>query len=263
MIPRIGFEPRTYRGFEESADFKTFRVVVETSDLYVKALSYLEKETEHLIRECRSQIEAAIARRPAFLTSLEPLDEDPADSPAVLQMVRAAKKAGVGPMAAVAGEVAYYVGKGLQEKSPEVIIENGGDLFIHVNRSVVVGLFAGDSPFSGRIGLKVDPTPVSVGVCTSSATIGPSLSLGHADCATIVSRSVPLADAVATAMGNRVHKPADLKHAVEWAVSIPGVDGALAVLGDKIAALGEIELVPLEDWDVKGDPGTARSIQEK
>jgi hypothetical protein len=149
-------------------------------------------------------------------------------------------------MAAVAGEVAHYVGKGLLEKSAEVIIENGGDLFIHVNQPVVVGLFAGDSAFSGKIGLKIDPTPLSVGVCTSSATIGPSLSLGRADCATVVSHSTPLADAVATAMGNRVRKAADLKHAVEWAVNIPGVDGALAVLGDKIAALGEIELVPLE-----------------
>lgn len=251
MNPRIGFEPRAYRDFEAADGFKTFRVAVETSDLFVKALSNLEWETEQLIRECRSQIEAAISRRREFLTSLEPLDEDRADSPVVLWMIRAAQKAGVGPMAAVAGAVAHYVGKGLLERSAEVIIENGGDLFIHVHRPVVVGLFAGDSPFSGKIGVKIDPTPVSVGVCTSSATIGPSLSMGGADCATIVSRDTPLADAVATAMGNRVRKPADLKHAVEWAARIPGVDGALAVLGDKIAVLGEIELVPLVDEDVK------------
>ncbi|MFH1113548.1 MAG: UPF0280 family protein [Pseudomonadota bacterium] len=247
MTPRIVFGPRTYRDYEASDGFEAFRVTVLTSDLYVKALSRLEKETEHLIRECRYQIEAAIGRRPEFLTSLEPLDEDPADSPAVLRMIRAGRKAGVGPMAAVAGEVAHYVGKGLLEKSAEVIIENGGDLFIHVNRSVLVGLFAGDSPFGGKIGLKIGPTPVSVGVCTSSATIGPSLSLGNADCATIVSRNTALADATATAMGNRVHKPADLKRAVEWALGIPGVDGALALLGDKIAVLGDIELVPLGD----------------
>ncbi len=257
MTPRIVFEPRTYRDFEGSDGFKTFRVVVETSDLYVKALSNLEKETERLIRECRSQIKAAIARRPEFLTTLEPLDEDPADPPTVLWMIRAAKKAGVGPMAAVAAAVSHYVGKGLLERSSEVIIENGGDLFIHVNRPVVVGLFAGESPFSGKIGVKIHPTPVSVGVCTSSATIGPSLSLGRADCATVVSRNTLLADAVATAMGNRVRRPGDLKLAVEWAVGIPGVDGALAVLEDKIAALGEIELVPLEDWDMKSDSNAA------
>ncbi len=247
MTSRIVFEPRAYRDFDAPDGFTTFRVAVLTSDLYVKALSHLEQETEQLIRECRYQIEEAIGRRPEFLTSLEPLDEDPADSPAVFRMIRAAKKAGVGPMAAVAGEVAHYVGKGLLEKSAEVIIENGGDLFIHVNGPVVVGLFAGDSPFSERIGVKIGPTPVSVGVCTSSATIGPSLSLGGADCATIVSRNTTLADAVATAMGNMVHKPGDLKHAVEWAVHIPGVDGALAVFEDKIAALGDIELVPLND----------------
>ena len=114
---------------------------------------------------------------------------------------------------------------------------------------MVVGLFAGESPFNGTIGLRIEPTPVSLGVCTSSATIGPSLSLGAADCATIVSRDTPLADAVATAMGNRVSKSSDLKTAVDWAMAITGVDGALVVLGDKIAARGEIELVPLEMSD--------------
>ena len=249
MTDRIVFQPRFYRDFETTAGFTTFRVTVETSDLYVKALSKLEMETEQLVRECRGRIEAAIARRPEFLTSLEPLADDSADSAVAARMIRAGRKAGTGPMAAVAGAVAEHVGKGLLEKSAEVIVENGGDLFIHVARSVVIGLFAGESPFNGKIGLKIEPTPVSLGVCTSSATIGPSLSLGAADCATIVSRDTPLADAVATAMGNRVRKSADLKNAVDWATAITGVDGALVVLGDKIAARGEIELVPLEMSD--------------
>lgn len=255
MTVRIAFAPRTYRDFGTADGFTNFRVVVETSDLYVKALKPLARETEILVRECRDQIEAAIARRPEFLNSLAPLEADPGDSPAVRRMIEAGKKSGTGPMAAVAGEVAEYVGKGLLDKSAEVIIENGGDLFIHVKRPVIVGLFAGESQFSGKIGIQIQPTPVPVGVCTSSATIGPSLSLGGADCATVVSRDTPLADAMATAMGNRVRKPADLRDAVEWAMSVPGVDGALTVLGDTIAALGEIELVPLEEPESAGEPG--------
>ena len=153
MTTRITFEPRRYRDYGSTEGFTTFRVVVETSDLYVKALGPLERETEYLIRECRAQIQAAIARRPEFLNSLEPLEEDPSDSPAVRRMIRAGRKAGTGPMAAVAGEVAEYVGRGLMEKSEEVIIENGGDLFIHVRRPVVVGLFAGASRFSGMVGI--------------------------------------------------------------------------------------------------------------
>jgi uncharacterized protein len=246
------YEPRTYRNLSDTDRFKTFRVVVETSDLYVKALASLEVETEKLIREGRAQIEWAIARRREFLTSLEPVEEDPGDSPLVLKMIRAGKKAGTGPMAAVAGAVAEYVGYGLLTSSPELIIENGGDIFLKVADSVVVGLFAGSSPFNRRIGIRIESTPIPMGVCTSSATVGPSLSLGKADAATIVSRDVALADAMASALGNRVRESADLKSAVEWAVTVPGVDGALAVLGDKIAASGDIELVPLAEHSIPG-----------
>jgi ApbE superfamily uncharacterized protein (UPF0280 family) len=245
MIQPILYEPRTYRELDDTDRFKTFRVVVETSDLYVKALSSLEKETETLIRETRARIKWAIERRPDFLKSLVPLAEDPADSPVVLAMIRAGQKAGTGPMAAVAGAVAEFVGKGLLPLSPEVIVENGGDIFLKVDSPVIIGLFAGNSPFSGRIGIRIESTPIPLGICTSSGTVGPSLSLGVADAATIVSHDVALADAVATGVGNRVHKPEDLKGAVEWGMKVPGIDGVLAILGDKIAALGDIELVPL------------------
>lgn len=241
------YEPRTYRDFEQTDRFYSFRVAVEQSDLYVRARVPLHAETEALIRKCRSEIKSAISRRPEFLESLEPLEEDAADSSTVARMVRAGRKAGTGPMASVAGAVAEYVGRGLLERSPEVIIENGGDLFIKVAEPVVVGLFAADSPFNGRLGLQVEPTPIPLGVCTSSGRIGHSLSMGTADAATVLSRDVTLADAVATAMGNRISHPADVKKAVEWAITIPGVEGALAIAGTKIAAVGNLELVALPD----------------
>ncbi len=245
MIAPTVYEPRNYRNLDHSDRFKPFRVAIETTDLYVNAHSSLVKETKELIRESRAQIKNAIARRPEFLTSLVPLEEDPADSPLVLSMIRAAQKAGTGPMAAVAGAVAEFVGKGLLPLSPEVIVENGGDIFIKVDLAVLVGLYAGNSPFSGRIGIRIEPTPVPLGICTSSGTVGPSLSFGIADAATVVARDVPLADAVATRVGNRVQKAGDLKKAVECGMEVPGVNGALVILADKIAALGDVELVPL------------------
>ncbi len=245
MDPLVIYEPRTYRDFEDAGRFRAFRVVVETSDLYVKALALLEKETEALIRTARAQIELAIARRSEFVRSLEPVDEHPADSALVARMVRAGKKAGTGPMAAVAGAVAEFVGRGLMEWSAEVMVENGGDLFIQVAEPVIVGIYAGASPFSGKVGLRVGPTVIPLGICTSAATVGPSLSLGKADAATVISKDTALADAVASGVGNRAQSAADLAEAVEWAMSIPGIDGALAIIGDKIAALGNIELVPL------------------
>jgi uncharacterized protein len=240
-------EPRTYRSFGDHERFKSFRVVIETSDLYVKAHSNLTKDTEQLIRKCRTQVEWAIAKREEFLTSLVPVDEGLSDGPVVLRMIMAAKKAGTGPMAAVAGAIAEFVGRELCRLSPEVIVENGGDIFLSVQAPVTVGLFAGESPFSGRVGLKVEATAIPLGICTSSAKVGPSLSLGTADAATVISPDVALADAVATGLGNRVHKHSDLKSAVEWALSIPGVIGALAVMGDKIAAQGDLELVSIPE----------------
>ena len=246
MSTPIVIEPRDYRDFSPSGAFVTFRVAVETSDLYVKALLNLEKETEALIRECRCQIEWAIARRPEFLSSLEPLAEDPADPPTATRMVGAGRKAGTGPMAAVAGMVADYVGRGLLGRSREVIVENGGDVFLQVDRPVIAGLHAGgSSPFTGKIGIRIEPTLVPLGLCTSSGTVGPSLSSGRADAATVMSHDVALADAVATALGNRIATVSDLKPAVEWAVKIRGVIAAVAVLDDSIAAIGDLELVPI------------------
>lgn len=247
-------EPRTYRDFGPTDRFEAFRVVVETSDLYVRAYKPLQAETERLIRTCRAQIEDAIARRPVFLKSLVPLEDDPVDAPIVHRMIRAGKKAGTGPMAAVAGAVAEFVGQGLLARSGELIIENGGDVFLKVAHPIVVGILAGKSSLSGRLGIRVEPTGLPLGVCTSSGTVGPSLSSGKAEAATIISRDVVLADAVATAMGNRISHPRDLKGAVEWAMQVEGVDGALAVTGEVIAALGNLELVPLAEREKEVKP---------
>lgn len=238
-------EPRLYRNFGPEDDFRSFRVTVDTSDLYVKALSSLEAETEGLIRECRSLIERSIERRPEFLKSLTPIETSPGESVVTTRMILAGRKAGVGPMAAVAGAVAEYVGRGLMNLSDEVMIENGGDLFVFVKRDIVVGVHAGSSPFSEKIGLKIEPTAIPVGISTSSGRVGPSRSFGKADAATVLSHDPTLADAVATALGNRISGTDDLGPACQWAMSIDGITGCLAILDDKMAALGKISLVPV------------------
>ncbi len=246
----IPYEPRTYRNFKHDDRFKIFRVAIETSDLYIRALKPLASQAENFIRDAREQVEAAIFRRPEFVKTLVPITEDEHDGPVPFQMIRAAKAANVGPMAAVAGAIAEYVGRGLLELSEEIIVENGGDIFLKVHNPTVIGLFAGNSSFSRKIGLRIDSTALSLGVCTSSATVGPSLSLGKADAATIISRDTALADAMATALGNRIQGQRDLKKSVEWALEVPGVLGALAILGDTIAAKGDIELVPLLEHSI-------------
>jgi ApbE superfamily uncharacterized protein (UPF0280 family) len=239
------YEARTYRDFGPSGRFVAFRVVVETSDLYVKANRDLRWETERLIRRFRGQVERTIAERPEFLSSMEPLEESEGMSEIAARMIEAGQKAGTGPMAAVAGAIAQFVGQELLSVTPEVIIENGGDIFIKVDHPIVVGLFAGNSPFSGRLGMTVLPSPLPLGICTSSASVGPSVSRGRADAATVVSRDAALADAVATQLGNKVTGVANLEDCLDWALQIPGVLGALVVMGESLGARGEIELVPL------------------
>jgi len=151
----------------------------------------------------------------------------------------------VGPMAAVAGAIAEYVGRELLEFSPEIIVENGGDIFLACSRETRVGIFAGNSPLSLRVGLVVPAAGHSWGVCTSSGTVGPSLSFGRADAVCILSSSASLADAAATAVGNLVRTPGDLEKGLEKAKAIEGVWGAVIILGEKLAAWGKIELVEI------------------
>ncbi|GAB4273645.1 MAG: UPF0280 family protein [Deferrisomatales bacterium] len=245
-MERLGWGPRTYRSFEGSGGARlAFRVCVETTDLYVRADRDLTAEARAAVRRVRGEIEAHIARHPAFATALCPLaapDGLPEDGP-VARMYRAGQAAGVGPMAAVAGTVAGAVGRRLRRWSREVLVENGGDLYLDLTGEATVGLYAGASPFSDRLAIRVGPGDTPLGVCTSSGTVGPSLSFGRADAAVVLAGDPALADAAATALGNRIHSPGDLEPAVEWALSIPGVRGAVAVLGERLAAKGRVEFV--------------------
>lgn len=146
-------------------------------------------------------------------------------------------------MAAVAGALAEAVGNDLLEYTPEIIIENGGDIFLKTTRMRKVGVYAGESPLSGRLALEVGPDNTPCGIATSSGTVGHSISFGRADAAVVVASSAVLADAAATAFGNRLTGPESIETAIEWARGIEGLRGVLAVLVDKLGAWGDIRLV--------------------
>jgi ApbE superfamily uncharacterized protein (UPF0280 family) len=239
------YEERFYRTRTVTPDWVSFTIQVKESDLWIRARRDLAQEGMDRLFHHRQAIEEYIRQRPEFGTTLTPLPPDPL-APAIIQeMLAAGKAAGVGPMAAVAGAVAQYVGKDLLALSPEIIIENGGDLFIACREPLTVGIFAGDSPLSGRIGVSLPPAAGSVGLCTSSGTVGHSLSFGRADAAVVLSASAILADAAATAVGNRVRTRPDPAEALAFAQTIPEVDGVLIVLGDQLALWGALEIVSL------------------
>ncbi len=129
--------------------------------------------------------------------------------------------------------------------SDEVIVENGGDIFMHVKRPATVSLNGGALPSEPQSGLKNQARSANLGKMTSSGTVGPSLSLGRADAACVVAADTALADACATALGNRVPEAAAINAALAWLAGIPGLHGAVVVVGEHLGAWGDIELVPL------------------
>lgn len=238
---------RFYRYLHASRQGMTaFQVMVRETDLWIGAEKKLEKEALEAVLNCRRQLETYIAARPEFLRSLVPIEDDPFAPPLVRSMLHAATNAGVGPMASVAGAIAQEVALALKPFSSSVIVENGGDCYLDLKEETRVGIFAGpSSPFTGRIALLFSPDRFPLGVCTSSGTIGHSLSFGKADAVTTVSRNAALADAAATTLGNMVKNAEDIPGALETAPSIPLLDGALIIVNDKIGIWGNLELVPL------------------
>ena len=212
----------------------------------VQADRLLEYEAREQVLVCRGQIEGYIQRYPEFALTLVPWPEQAFAPEIVREMIAAGRAAGVGPMAAVAGAVAEAVGRVLLDYSHQVVVENGGDVFIKTKGPVVAGLFAGDSPLSMKIGIKVPDTRNGIGLCTSSGTVGHSLSTGSADAVCVVSHSCALADAAATAIGNRIRSPGEIKTAIAFGKHIAGVLGVVVVAGREMGAWGQVELVPLQ-----------------
>ena len=193
------YQPRTYRHWVKDKGLVSFNVAVKETDLYVRALSNLKSKTRKLVLKYRDLLERYIERHPVFLTSLEPLPLSD-DAPLMVKaMLAAASKAGVGPMASVAGAITEFVGNELANFSPEVIIENGGDIYLKSLEKRVIGIYAGKSPLTGQIGLEINGEDTPLGICTSSGTVGHSLSYGKADAVVVLSPSATLADAAATA----------------------------------------------------------------
>lgn len=238
---------RVYRTTARGNRLKSFPVTVKETDLWIAVSSSsfyeeLPEETEQLVWQIRLILETYLEGNPGFARSLEPILLQSKAPDLIRKLVRAGNQAGVGPMAAVAGLIAEETGRFLLNKSPEVIIENGGDVFLKVNQSASIGIYAGTSPLSGKLALQVKPSQTPLGVCASSGTVGPSYSMGKADAAVVVSESCALADAAATAVGNIVQGVDDLQTALEFAQSVEGISGALVICSDKIAAWGDLEL---------------------
>ena len=241
----LTYEPRTYRTRMARAGLVGFQVAVKETDLWVLAGRDLSPEVREVVLQERRQLEAYIGRHPEFRTTLTPWPEDPFAPPVVRQMIEAARTVGVGPMAAVAGALAERVGRALAPLSDEIIVENGGDLYLQVASPATVSLFAGKSPLSHRVGLKIDPALSPLGVCTSSGTVGPSSVSAEPTPPVSWPRARPWRTPRPAAWATGSSRPGILPRPWSGPREVPEVLGAVVIVGDKLGAWGRVELVPL------------------
>ncbi|MGA9140138.1 MAG: UPF0280 family protein [Methanocella sp.] len=213
--------------------------VKETIVTVIADEAYHETCLESICRS-RAGLELFISKDPYFQRTLEPYACPPGAPEIVRRMCNATSKAGVGPMAAVAGTIAEYAVEAMMEAGATyALVDNGGDIALVNDEPVLIGIYAGESPIKG-LALEVLPREKVLGVCTSSGTVGPSISFGNADAALIISDDVALADAAATALGNRITDEASLKTAFDFLKGIPEVTGAIGIIGDKMATYGRL-----------------------
>jgi len=235
-----------YRTKVDVSDHHSFRVTVDETDLMIITdkktdLDIIKNRAYELVVEVRKDIVEEIKIDQNFLTSFSPIPIRGDEKDTIVSMKKAGILAHVGPMAAVAGMVSEYVGKGLMELTNEVIVENGGDIFIRSSSEKVVGIYAPGSPISGKLGIKVDPSK-GLGICTSSGTYGHSVSFGMSQAALVVSSDTSLADAAATRLGNMLKNSEAIEKALTTICEIEGVLSAVGIVDDKIGVLGDIHL---------------------
>lgn len=240
------YQPRTYRNWVKNKDLISFRVIVEETDCYISASFNLESKARKSILKYRSILKKYISTHPLFLTTLEPLPVEK-DAPVIVKaMAEAGVIAQVGPMAAVAGTIAHFVGEELARFSPEIIIENGGDIYLRSAENRLIGIYAGKSPLSGKIGLEIRGKETPLGISTSSGTVGHSLSFGKADAVVVLADTAILSDAAATAIGNLILSEEDIPKGIEMAQRLPGVRGILIIKDDDMGAWGRVRLKQIQ-----------------
>ncbi len=162
------------------------------------------------------------------------------DAPLIaIRMAECSAVFGIGPMAAVAGAIAAFAVQAMKEQGATyAVVDNGGDICILNDQPILVGIYAGCSPIRD-LAFRIPARDMPLGICTSSGTVGPSISFGFADAAVVISQDVILADAAATALGNAGTSTGPLEDCF-LAIDRPGIDGALIIRGDKMALWGEI-----------------------
>ncbi|NQT03584.1 MAG: UPF0280 family protein [Planctomycetes bacterium] len=221
-------QKRTYRTFTHRE--ANFRICCNRFDAV----------TEEIVHQ-RRILDDYIECHPAFRDSFEPIELLDGAPEVAKRMTRAARLVGVGPMAAVAGAMAQCAAEaGLKAGAGEVIVENGGDIYLKAADPVIIALNAGTAKLSNRLGFSLQPSDTPISICSSSGQMGHSTSLGKCDLATVVAKDAALADAAATQAANLVNSEEDVNSALQRIAAIEGIDGVVIVKNDRFGLAGKL-----------------------
>lgn len=248
------------------------QIIIEETDLLITVSDAADKQ--ELIDFCTREIHAIrnilkfwINLFPEIKDSLDPI-EAPHNAPDFLAaMCEAGKFAHVGPFASVAGTIAQFIAtkihRYLKEKNicPDVIVENGGDIYVFSSKERCIGIMANPAE-KCVLGLKIPKEQFPLAICSSSATIGHSLSFGQGDLALILAKNGSLADALATRYGNLLRTKQDINPILTQAkqdshiqmtnnpflekTKKSGLSGVFLQIDQNIGAWGEIELTAIQ-----------------
>ncbi len=232
---------RFYRNIMKIGSLKRFEVQVKETDLLIFSEKNLKKEIEEEVKKQRKIIETYIREHPEFYLSFSPVDVE-SEEEIIKLMSISSKLTKTGPMASVAGCISEIIGNKFLSVSKEIFIENGGDIFMNLKNEVKIGIYAGSSPFSMKIGIKIKKDS-PYGIATSSGTVGHSFSYGDADAVTITSNSATFADGAATYFGNLIKGKIDIELIEKEIENSPFIDGILIIRGKELFVWGNIELV--------------------
>ncbi|HOJ31023.1 MAG TPA: UPF0280 family protein [bacterium] len=237
------YETRFYRKIIDN-ELVSSSVRIEESDILILAEKNLSNEAEKELKKQRNLLKTYIKNFPDFYYSFEPVQVEKSAPEIVKNMSEASFLCNVGPMATVAGALADYVGRHLLHFSGEVIIENGGDIFLMIKKEKNIAVYAGNSPLSLKIGIHVKPKQYPFGIATSSGTIGHSTSFGKADSVTVICPSATIADGLATFMCNQMIDEdfSGIKNSLK---NFPFLEGILVIKQEKLFAWGNIELIKI------------------
>lgn len=247
------FEPRWYRN-QMRSELESFTVSFRETDLWIGVNSAaftasLRQDCRIIAQDLYSDLDNYLRGDPGYQHALTPYSPRLTCPPVAAAMALAAQKANVGPMAAVAGAFAQEISTRLEQKHPitDIIIENGGDIYLRTTKPRRISIWAGASVLSNKLSIEIMPELSPLGICTSSGTVGHSLSFGQADAVTILAKNAAVADAYATAVGNMIKTFQDIKPALEYSATQPEITGVVIIAGDRLGVRGNVKLVKTEN----------------